>query len=127
MTDFDRVKAIDLAYDYANAVAKTKVSKYVPEGWIAKAIATNKSTGLSPDKYIPLYLAQKGIESLKDSDGDPISNSSGLQVMQLVYNAKGLTTEQRRALFDDFGVGKSIIHYNLALVNAKLEKMRKKK
>ena len=123
MTDFERVEAIDLAYDYANAVAKTKVSKYAPEGWIAKAIATNKKTGLSPEKYIPLYMAQKDIESLRDADGDPISNSSGLQIMQMVYSTDGLTSEQKQALFSDFGVGKTIIHYSPALVNQKLKKM----
>ena len=126
MTDSERVEAIDLAYDYANAIAKTKVSAYTPEGWIAKAIATNKKTGLSPEKYIPLYMDQKDIESLKDSDGDPISNSKGLLVMQMIYNTKGLTSEQKQALFSDFGVGKTVIHYNPSLVNQKLAEMRKK-
>jgi hypothetical protein len=126
MTDSERVEAIDMAYDYANAVAKTKVSAYKPDGWIAKAIATNKKTGLRPEKYIPLYMDQKDIESLKDSDGDSISNSKGLLIMQMIYSTKGLTSEQKQALFVDFGVGKTVIHYNPTLVNQKLAEMRKK-
>ena len=64
-------------------------------------------------------------KSLKDADGDTITNSRSLLVMEAVYNVKGLTDKQRQALFEDFGVGKSVIHWNKTLVQQKLKSMRK--
>ena len=126
MSDAEKVEAVGLVYDYANATAKTKVSGYKPEGWIAKAVKTEKATGVKAEQYVTLYLAQKDIESLKEADGDTIANSKSLLVMEMVYNAKGLTDAQRRVLFEDFGVGKTVIHWNKALVQEKLKAMRKK-
>lgn len=126
MSDSEKVEAVELVYDYANATAKTKVSGYKPEGWIAKAVKTEKATGVKAEQYVTLYLAQKGIESLKEADGDTIANSKSLLVMEMVYNVKGLTDAQRRALFEDFGVGKTVIHWNKALVQEKLKALRKK-
>ncbi len=126
MSDAEKVEAVGLVYDYANATAKTKVSGYKPEGWIAKAVKTEKNTGVKAERYVTLYLAQKDIESLKDADGDTIANSKSLLVMEMVYNVKGLTDAQRQGLFEDFGVGKTVIHWNKALVQQKLKEMRKK-
>ena len=126
MSDAEKVEAVGLVYEYANATAKTKVSGYKPEGWIAKAVKTEKATGVKAEQYVTLYLAQKGIESLKEADGDTIANSKSLLVMEMVYNVKGLTDAQRRALFEDFGVGKTVIHWNKALVQEQLKAMRKK-
>lgn len=124
MSDGDKADAVAKAYEYANIVGKMSVSNYQTDGWAAKAIDTVKKTGVSEAQYIALYLAKGGIESLKDKNGDTISNSEGLQIMELVYQQKGLSDKQRAALFEDFGVGKSIRHYNKALVEEKLRKMR---
>ena len=124
MSDGDKADAVAKAYEYANIVGKMSVSNYQTDGWAAKAIDTVKKTGISEAQYIVLYLAKGGIESLKDKNGDTISNSEGLQIMELVYQQKGLSDKQRAALFEDFGVGKSIRHYNKALVEEKLRKMR---
>lgn len=126
MSDAEKAEAVGLVYDYANATAKTKVSAYKPEGWIAKAVKTEKAAGVKAEQYVTLYLAQKDIESLKEADGDTIANSKSLLVMEMVYDVKGLTDAQRRALFEDFGVGKSVIHYNKTLVQQKLNEMRRK-
>ena len=85
-----------------------------------------KETSLKPEQYIPLYLAQKDVEGLKDQNGNTIANSKSLLIMELVYNVKGLTETQRQALFKVFGVGKSVIHYNKTLVQVKLSEMRRK-
>ena len=73
-----------------------------------------------------LYTSQKQMESLKDTDGETITNSKSLLIMEMIYNTKGLTESQRQALFEDFGVGKTVKHYNKALVQQKLAEMRKK-
>lgn len=126
MSDGDKADAIAKAYEYANAVGKMSVSNYQTDGWAAKAIDTVKKTGVSEAQYIALYLAKGGIESLKDKNGDTISNSEGLQIMELVYQQKGLSDKQRAALFEDFGVGKSIRHWNRARVDEQLKIARRK-
>ena len=126
MSDGDKADAVAKAYEYANIVGKMSVSNYQTDGWAAKAIDTVKKTGVSEAQYIALYLAKGGIESLKDKNGDTISNSEGLQIMELVYQQKGLSDEQRAALFEDFGVGKSIRHWNRARVDEQLAIARKK-
>lgn len=126
MSDGDKADAVAKAYEYANIVGKMSVSNYQTDGWVAKAIDTVKKTGVSEAQYIALYLAKGGIESLKDKNGDTISNSEGLQIMELVYQQKGLSDEQRAALFEDFGVGKSIRHWNRARVDEQLAIARKK-
>lgn len=126
MSDGDKADAVAKAYEYANIVGKMSVSNYQTDGWAAKAIDTVKKTGVSEAQYIALYLAKGGVESLKDKNGDTISNSEGLQIMELVYQQKGLSDKQRAALFEDFGVGKSIRHWNRARVDEQLAIARKK-
>ena len=126
MSDGDKADAVAKAYEYANIVGEMSVSNYQTDGWAAKAIDTVKKTGVSEAQYIALYLAKGGIKSLKDKNGDTISNSEGLQIMELVYQQKGLSDKQRAALFEDFGVGKSIRHWNRARVDEQLAIMRRK-
>lgn len=124
MSNADKVDAVSKVYEYANAVAKTKVSGYKLDGWAKKAYDVNKKTGVKIDQYISLYLAEGDIGSLKDKSGNTIDNSHGLLVMEEIYKVKGLTDEQRQALFEAFGVGKKVRHYNKALVAEKLAQMR---
>jgi hypothetical protein len=124
MSDTDKAKAVDMAYDYANAIAKTKVSAYKPEGWIAKAYATCNATGMNVDTYLLLHMKQNEIDSIRDDDGNAITNSKSLLVMEMLYNTKGLTTKQREALYGDFNVGEKVRKYNPALVERKLERIR---
>lgn len=126
MSDGDKADAVAKAYEYANIVGKMSVSNYQTDGWAAKAIDTVKKTGISEAQYIALYLAKGGIEGLKDKNGDTISNSEGLQIMELVYQQKGLSDKQRAALFEDFGVGKNIRHWNRARVDEQLKIARRK-
>lgn len=124
--DTRKADMIRYAYQYATAVAKTKVSDYSLRGWQEKCAAVTKKTGLSEATYITLYLEQLDVEGYKDKDGDAIANSAGLQKMEVVYNMPGLTDAQRSALFGAFGVGKKVAHYNKAKVSQELDKLRTK-
>ena len=124
--DTRKADMIRYAYQYATAVAKTKVSDYALRGWQAKCAEVTKKTGLSEATYITLYLEQLDVEGYKDKDGDAIANSAGLQKMEVVYNMPGLTDAQRSALFGAFGVGKKVAHYNKAKVSQELGKLRSK-
>ena len=118
-----QVEMVEEAYTYADQTAKAAVSSYEPEGWVKKAQKAARAK-IPETQYIALYVQQKGLSSLKDQEGETIPNSLSLQVMELVYSVKGLSGEQRQQLFEDFGVGKSVRHYNQTLVKKKLEAMR---
>lgn len=126
MSDQDKAAAVENAYKLANQQAKQKVGGYKPESWIIKAEEAERKHGIDQETYVLLKTQTAGIESLKDKDGETISNSKGLQIMELVYGYTGLSDKQKEAMFEYLGVGKTIRHYNPAKVKQELEKMKKK-
>ena len=126
MSDQDKADAVENAYKLANQQAKQKVGGYKPESWIIKAAEAEKKHGIDQETYVLLKTQTAGIESLKDKDGETISNSKGLQIMELVYGYTGLSDKQKEAMFEYLGVGTSIRHYNPGKVKQELEKMKKK-
>lgn len=126
MSDQDKLAAVENAYKLANQQAKQKVGGYEPESWIIKAAEAEKKYGVDQKTYVLLKTQTAGIESLKDKDGETISNSKGLQIMELVYGYTGLSDKQKEAMFEYLGVGKTIRHYNPGKVKQELEKMKKK-
>lgn len=125
MSDAEKVKAIQNAYDYANQTAKAAVSDYSGEKWTEKTDEAQKKYGISPDTYITLKTKAAGVTSIKDKDGKTIANSESLRKMQLVYQTPGLTDVQRQAMFEYLGVGKTVRHYNKAKVAEELAEMEK--
>ena len=131
LNDEDKAAVLHEITNYSAATAKKQVLAgekivYEMENWMKEAQG-GKSVGLSEGNYIVAYQTIKGIEGLKDrSSGDTITNSKSLQVMEAVYKIPGLTDAQRRYLFECFDVGKTVIHWNKALVQQKLKEMRKK-
>jgi hypothetical protein len=129
-----KVDLIGKVYSYANAIAKAEVTKtqkdkamrYQPDGWIEKAVATSKATGIPAWKYVLIYNGQTDIKGLTDKDGDTISLSSSLLMMEYLYSFIGLSDAQRQALYADFGVAKSVRHYDRQRVAQELKKMRAK-
>lgn len=126
MSDQDKAAAVENAYKLANQQAKQKVGGYKPESWIIKAAEAEKKHGIDQETYVLLKTQTAGIESLKDKDGETISDSKGLQIMELVYGYTGLSDKQKEAMFEYLGVGKTIRHYNPGKVKQELEKMKKK-
>ncbi len=126
MNDEKKAKAVEDSYTLANQLAKSKISDYAPDSWVVKAMEAKKSYNIPYSTFITVRAELSDLESLKDSDGDTITNSLGLLKMEAIYNMKGLTDKQRQALFEYMGVGKNVIHYNPALVKQKLAVMRKK-
>ena len=129
-----KVDLIGKVYSYANAIAKAEATKtqkdkalrYQPDGWIEKAVATSKATGIPAWKYVLIYNGQTDIRGLTDKDGDTISLSSSLLMMEYLYGFIGLSDAQRQALYADFGVAKSVRHYDRQRVAQELKKMRAK-
>nr|DAG59335.1 MAG TPA: nuclease [Caudoviricetes sp.] len=126
MSDQDKVAAVENAYKLANQQAKQKVGGYEPESWIIKAAEAEKKYGVDQETYVLLKTQTAGIESLKDKDGESITNSKGLQIMETIYGYSQLTDKQKQAMFEYLGVGKTIRHYNPAKVKEELAKMKKR-
>lgn len=122
LSDEDKVSAIENVYKYAKKTAKAEILGTDGNGWEAKAQEAEQKYGIKPEVYAALYTQVSQIEGVRDKDGETIPNSKGLLIMQAVYNMPGLSEKQRNALFEYLGVGKSIRHYNKALVNEKVRK-----
>lgn len=123
-TDEQKDKALSSAETYAKKTALHETDKTyeISDKWILKAQEAQKKYGIKPEIYVALKTQVSDLESVKDRNGETIPNSKGLLIMQAVYNMPGLSEKQRNALFEYLGVGKSIRHYNKALVNEKVRK-----
>ena len=123
-TDEQKDKALSSAETYAKKTALHETDKTyeITDKWILKAQEAQQKYGIKPEIYVALKTQVSDLESVKDRNGDTIPNSKGLLIMQAVYNMPGLSEKQRYALFEYLGVGKSIRHYNKALVNEKVRK-----
>ena len=118
-------KALSSLETYAQKTALQSVagSDYeITDKWILKAQEAQQKYGIKPEIYVALKTQVSDLESVKDRNGETIPNSKGLLIMQAIYNTPGLHENQRNALFEYLGVGKSIRHYNKALVNEKVRK-----
>ena len=117
-------KALSSAETYAKKTALHETDKTyeITDKWILKAQEAQQKYGIKPEIYVALKTQVSDLESVKDRNGGTIPNSKGLLIMQAVYNMPGLSEKQRNALFEYLGVGKSIRHYNKALVNEKVRK-----
>ena len=117
-------KALSSAETYAKKTALHEVDKTyeITDKWVLKAQEAQQKYGIKPEIYVALKTQVSDLESVKDRNGETIPNSKGLLIMQTVYNMPGLSEKQRNALFEYLGVGKSIRHYNKALVNEKVRK-----
>lgn len=114
-------------YAKETALSAESGGKYkITNEQVKKVQEAERKYGISPGEYLLIQTRASGIESLKDKDGETISNSKGLQIMELVYGYTGLSDKQKEAMFDYLGVGKTIRHYNPGKVKQELEKMKKK-
>ena len=123
-TDEQKDKALSSAETYAKKTALHETDKTyeITDKWVLNAQEAQKKYGIKPEIYVALKTQVSDLESVTDRNGDTIPNSKGLLIMQAVYNMPGLSEKQRNALFEYLGVGKSIRHYNKALVNEKVRK-----
>ena len=121
-------KALNNAEDYAEktALAEASGGKYeITTKWVLDAQEAEKQYRIPPATYAALRAAASECTSLKDKDGETITYSKGLQVMELIYRAD-LTYIQQKAMFEYLDVPKGIRHYNSACVAEQLKKVRKK-
>ena len=66
LSDEEKVKAIEEAYDYANQKAKQAISRYKPETWVSKA----DEFGSNVENYISFKV---NVSATKKANGDKVS------------------------------------------------------
>lgn len=65
---------MELAFEYANAIAKTKVSDYKPDNWVAKALEAEEFSGMDETEYI-LYKVALSMADQKNNDNNSYDSS----------------------------------------------------
>lgn len=131
LDDEGKAKALALVTDYATANAKYEYLaerdvKYERDSWMIKA-AEGVNNGVTEAEFIVAKTVAAGIrEGLPDKNGETYENSKSLLIMEAIYAIPNLSDEQRKYLFESFGVGKRVIGYTRAGVQNTLSKMRAK-
>ena len=109
---------------YAQQTAKETIDEdFEPDKWVEAARNAENECGLSESAFLTAYAATRGIDSLRDKDGEAIDNSKSLLMMQAINQIPGLNDKQKRYLYEACGVGKSVRHYDRAKVEQELDKM----
>lgn len=125
MPDTDKAEAVNNVYSYANAVAKTVVSDYELNGWVAEAKACQDEYGIPVSLYISAYASTKDLEGIKTQGGKSAANSKAMRIMQQLHQIPGLTDTQRDKLADDLGAG-AVKKYSPALIEQKLSRLEER-
>ena len=74
LPDAEKAEAVELAYEYASAIAKTKVSDYEPDNWVAKALEAEEFSGMDETEYI-LYKVALGMADQNNNGNDSYDNT----------------------------------------------------
>lgn len=118
---------------YANELAEVAYFKKhgIAHELSSKAVKIQEAekAGVPAAQYLTAYVMQAGIGhglsyQKGKHQGDTIPDSKGLLIMQAVNGIEGLDDAKRKTLYESFGVGKKVIHYNPARVEQELNKMK---
>lgn len=130
LDDDTKAKVLNLTVEYANALAKHTYLKeqkidFERDSWMEKA-ENGSDFGVSVAEFILSKAAISNInEGYTDSEtGETIENSESLRKMEAIYAIPGLNNEKRAYLFEAFGVGKKVKHYDKNCVAEQLEEIR---
>lgn len=128
LSDQEKATAVAKAYDYANQAAKEVVTdgEYTAEKWVHEVRTDAEEYGIPVSTYLAAYAATKDLSGIEDENGESVSNSKSLRVLDALYNIPGLTENQVQKLAEDFNVGKTVLKHNPKMVRRKLEALEKK-
>ena len=125
MSDADKADAVRNAYQYAQEVAQYNIGGRSMTSWVAKAMDAYTEYRVPVYASVAAKALTNGVESLTDENGKSITNSPGLQKMEIIYNSfPGLSRSKLEYLFELCGVGKSVIGYSKQEVAQALRSMR---
>lgn len=127
LDDEDRNRLETAAWTYAEetALAANSGGKApVSTKWVQNAQEAQKKYGIKPGTYALLKTQAGQLKGIKNAEGETITNSKGLRIMEVIYSTKGLNDRQRAAMAEYLGVGEKVRKLNRAAVEAKLDQLR---
>lgn len=74
LPDAEKARAVELAFEYANAIAKSNVSDYEPDSWVAKALEAKDFSGMDETEYI-LYKVALGMADQSNNGNGSYDNT----------------------------------------------------
>lgn len=133
LSNTDQAEVHKAFVSYANELAEAAYFKKhgIAHELSSKAVKIQEAekAGVPAAQYLTAYVMQAGIGhglsyQKGKHQGDTIPDSKGLLIMQAVNGIEGLDDAKRKTLYESFGVGKKVIHYNPAKVEQALSKMK---
>lgn len=122
LDDTDKASAISNVIELSNALAKTEVSDYQLEGWMADARGAFDKGIKIPD-FILIRDGASQIESFKDEEGKTVTNSSSVRKAYYLLTETNLTPSQRSYMYEALNVGKKVQEMSPDKVKAEYQKM----
>lgn len=128
MDDKTKAAVVAEAYNYANQIAKELVTDGAAtvDKWVQEARVDAAQYNIPVSTYLSASVAVKGLSSIKDENGETVTNSKSLRVLDALYSIPGLSETQVKKMAEDFDVGKKVIGYNSKMVKSKLDALEKK-
>lgn len=106
LDDETKVEVISDAYAYANAIAKTKVSEYEPDGWVANAL----ESGMKPEDYIIANAQLDNMSSFNAMIESGIDSETAFTVAQAISSLEPEKGEEAVSSMQKY---KAVLHENL--------------
>lgn len=109
LSDADKAELIANLYGYSNAMAKTVVSEYLPEGQNAKAAEAYKRYQISPVDYFAIRMAVNDVTGDKNEEGNTIALSASKNKKTTIDKMTGgFSKRQKEYLYEVFGVSQTV-------------------
>ena len=89
LPDAEKARAVELAFEYANAIAKSNVSDYEPDSWVAKALEAKDFSGMDETEYILYKVALNMADQSNNGNGsyDNTEKAAAIASMKSLSNA----------------------------------------
>lgn len=96
LPDAEKARAVELAFEYANAIAKSNVSDYEPDSWVAKALEAEEFSGMDETEYILYKVAL----SMADQDNNGNNNYDNTEKAAAIASMPSLSDADIAVLLD---------------------------
>lgn len=100
LPDAEKAAAVEMAYDYATAIAKSKVSDYEPTSWVASAIKAEEFSGMDEIEYILYKVAL----SMADQNNNGNNSYDSSEKAAVVASMPSLSDADIAAVWDSDAV-----------------------
>lgn len=125
LDDADKASVISDVIDLSNALAKTEVSDYQLDGWMAYAKGA-VDAGIKIPDFVLIRSQASGLSGYKDENGETVTNSSSVRKAYYLLTETSLTSSQRSYMYDVLNVGKKVREMSPEKVKSEYQKMYNK-